>query len=299
MDGTYVSAFNILQEMRTDDIEIYHYNDSATHNVPPHKHDFYEFYCLLDGSFVFHVDENQYALEPGKILVIQPGQTHWPEFSGPPRDIERIVLWMNPRFIESLSVFLPQSLGTLEQNLPREQLMIPDEKTYRVILGLLYSLLHEKNLADADSRYLCHLILSQLLIHISRVMNRQSDRQDEPGTQYGEIMKVYEYINSHYRESLSVNGLAERFYMDKNTLTRRFKKVIGMTPGDYIRRKRLESAHTLIRQGYGVQQAGYASGFSDYSAFFRAFRQVYGICPSRLATASQANPQKKAAAEQE
>ena len=65
-------------------------------------------------------------------------------------------------------------------------------------------------------------------------------------------------------------------------MTRQFKRIVGMTPGDYIRRKRLENARELIRQGYSVQQAGYSSGFTDYSAFFRAFRQYFGISPGEL-----------------
>ena len=97
-------------------------------------------------------------------------------------------------------------------------------------------------------------------------------------------MRVHEYINAHFREPISVNGLALRFFMDKNTMTRQFKRIAGMTPGDYIRRKRLESAHTLITQGYSVQHAGFVSGFTDYSAFYRAFRQHYGFSPGDLAS---------------
>ena len=103
-------------------------------------------------------------------------------------------------------------------------------------------------------------------------------------SRYEEIMRVHKYINAHFREPLSVNDLALRFFMDKNTMTRQFKRVIGMTPGEYIRRKRLESAHALIRQGYGVQHAGFVSGFTDYSAFYRAFRQRYGLSPGDLSS---------------
>ena len=281
-DGAYISAFNILQNMSRDDIEIYHYYDQATFGVPPHRHDFFELYCLLSDSFVYHVESNQYTLHPGSLVLVRPGEIHWPEFTGPPREIERIVLWLNPQFISSLSIFLPRTLGTLGDNLQDEHLIVPEEKRYQVILGLLYSLLYEKNRADADSAYLCHLILSQLLIHISRVLNRRTQPQDKPETRYEEIMKVHEYINGHFREPISVGGLAQHFFMDKNTMTRQFKRIIGMTPGDYIRRKRLESAHALIRQGYSVQQAGFSSGFSDYSAFYRAFRQHYGFPPGEL-----------------
>ena len=299
MDGAYISAFNIMQEMSRNDIEIYHYCDAATFGVPPHRHDFYELNCLLSDSYFYHVENNRYLLKPGNLILVRPGETHWPELEGEPRDIERIVLWLNPQFIASLSIFLPKTLGTIGQNLQDEHLIAPEEKTYQVILGLLYSLLYEKNRADADSQYLCHLILSQLLIHISRVLNQRTRPSEEPGTRYTEIMRVHEYINSHFREPLSVADLAQRFFMDKNTMTRQFKRIVGMTPGDYIRRKRLESANTLIRQGYGVQHAGYVSGFTDYSAFFRAFRKQYGFSPSDLSSSARPGNRRKSSQESE
>ena len=299
VDGAYISAFNILQNMSRSDIEVYHYCDTATFNVLPHRHDFYELYCLLSDTYTYHVENNRYDLHPGSLILVRPGETHWPELQGEPREIERIVLWLNPGFISSLSIFLPDTLGMLGDNLQDEHLIVPEEKTYQVILNLLFSLLYEKNRADADSQYLCHLILSQLLIHISRVLNQRTRPQEKPGPRYGEIMKVHEYINAHYREPLSVNGLAERFFMDKNTMTRQFKQTIGMTPGDYIRRKRLENAHELIRQGYGVQLAGYSSGFTDYSAFFRAFRKCYGMSPGDLAARTKTGRGKSSAAKKE
>ena len=299
MDGAYISAFNILQKMSRDDIEVYHYCDAATFDVPPHRHDFYELYCLLSDSYIYHVGNNQYELNPGSLILVRPGETHWPEISGEPRNIERIVLWLNPDFISSLSIFLPRTLGALSTNLQEEHLIVPEEKTYQVILSLLYSLLYEKNRADADSQYLCHLILSQLLIHISRVLNQRTRPQEKPEERYHEIMRIHEYINAHYRETLSVNSLAQMFFMDKNTMTRQFKRIVGMTPGDYIRRKRLESAHLLIRQGYSVQHAGYASGFMDYSAFFRAFRKQYGLSPSDLSSSTKPGSRRKPAQESE
>ena len=298
-DGAYISAFNVLQSMSRDDIEIYHYCDAATFNVPPHRHDFFELYCLLSDSFIYHVEDNRYELQPGSLILVRPGETHWPEFEGSPREIERIVLWLNPQFISSLSIFLPQTLGTIGQNLQDEHLIVPEANTYQIILHLLYSLLYENNSADADSLYLCHLILSQLLIHISRVLNQRTRPSEEPGTRYTEIMRVHEYINSHFREPLSVADLAQRFFMDKNTMTRQFKRIVGMTPGDYIRRKRLESANTLIRQGYGVQHAGYVSGFTDYSAFFRAFRKQYGFSPSDLSSSTKHGNRRKSSQESE
>ena len=285
-DGAYISAFNTLQSMRREDIEIYHYRDTAAFSVLPHRHDFYELYCLLADSLTYHVEGSRCPLRPGRLLLVRPGETHWPEVEGPPRDIERIVLWLNPRFVSSLSVFLPGALGPIEAIPPKARLLVPEENSYQVILGLLYSLLYEKNRADADSLYLCQLILSQLLIQISRVLREKLQPPRKAEARNAEIRKVYEYINAHFREPLSVSALALRFFMDKNTMTRQFSRAFGLTPGVYIRRKRLEAARTLIRQGYGAQYAGFASGFADYSSFYRAFRQRYGTAPGDLSAAA-------------
>ena len=75
--------------------------------------------------------------------------------------------------------------------------------------------------------------------------------------------------------------------MDKNTLTRQFKLVTGMTPAECIRRKRLDAAYMMISHGAGITESCHECGFSDYSAFYRAFRQAYGISPSDCAERSQ------------
>ena len=299
MNSAYVSAFNLMQDMRRDDIEVYHYIDAAPCDVSLHSHDFYEFYCLLDGSMDYLVEGCRYTLKPGTLLLIAPGELHRPDVAAPPRDFDRIVLWLNPRFVSSLSDVLPQVLRAFDRRPFGWHLITPDEKTYQIVLNLLYALLYEKERADADSLYQAHLILSQLLIHLSRLLGRQSAVPGRLGSRYGEIMRVYQYINAHYQEAVTVSGLAEQFYMDKNTLTRQFKRIIGLTPGDYIRRKRLEEAHALIQRGSGILEAGYRCGFMDYSAFYRAFRQLYGIAPSDFAAQARLEPQESHAPKRE
>ena len=283
VDSAYITSFNILQEMRRSDIEIYHYHDSSPCNVTLHQHDFYELYCVLDGHMHYRVEGARYALSPGSLLLIAPGEMHRPEIDGPPREFERIVLWLNPKFVASLSAILPQVLRAFKESLPGWNLIEPDEKTYQILLHLLYALLYERQRDGDDSLYLCHLTVSQLLIYLSRLLSQRAAMPDQTGARYLETVKVYEYINSHFREPISVGDLAEQFYMDKNTLTRQFKRIVGLTPGEYIRRKRLETAYTLIRQGAPIQEAVYRCGFTDYSAFYRAFRQFYGLSPREYA----------------
>ena len=96
-------------------------------------------------------------------------------------------------------------------------------------------------------------------------------------------MGVYDYISTHLKDPLSVSDLAATFFMDKNTLTRQFKLATGMTPAECIRRKRLDAARTMISHGASITESCHECGFSDYSAFYRAFRQAYGISPRACA----------------
>ena len=96
MDRAYISAFNILQSMSRNDIEIYHYCDAATFGVPPHRHDFYELYCLLTDSYVYHVEGNRYELAPGRLILVPPGETHWPDGSSKNFSSSRWMVWKPP-----------------------------------------------------------------------------------------------------------------------------------------------------------------------------------------------------------
>ena len=63
---------------------------------------------------------------------------------------------------------------------------------------------------------------------------------------------------------------------------RLFKAQTGSTVHAYIRQKRLLWAARLIREGVPAGKAAADSGFGDYSAFHRAFRDSFGISPAEL-----------------
>ena len=282
--GEYLTVFEPRQQMRGDDFEIFHHLDAQSCNVRPHMHDFYELYCPLSEGMRYIVEGKIYALEPGQLLLIGPGETHRPDIEDGAEPFERIVLWMNAEFVGSLTGTLPLLKRTLLSGLKGRNLISPDVETYEILRGLMLSLLREKRLDAPDSPVLCRLVATQLLIHLSRYLARTPGPASlRTGHRDAEVMRVYDYIRAHLSDDLSVAGLAELFFMDKNTLTRQFKRLVGMTPGECIRKLRLQAAHAMISGGVSMQVACTECGFSDYSAFYRAFRQVYGLSPSAYA----------------
>ena len=63
---------------------------------------------------------------------------------------------------------------------------------------------------------------------------------------------------------------------------RLFKAQTGSTVHAYVRQRRLLYAAQLIRQGENVNKAAADSGFEEYSTFFRAFRESFGVSPGQL-----------------
>ena len=280
-----LNPFDHRQVMQKENFEIFHYNNPATCSCPPHQHDFFEMFYLMGKGVDYIVEGLRYHLDDGDIMLIPPGQMHRPDVPGPVRNIERFVLWMSVDYVRALTESLPRLRYVLQGDIRGRNLIRLDGDTAALARQLLFALHREAYGQEADGDYLSHAIVTQLLIHCGRRIARDPDfAPHKAELRYHEIIRVYEHILAHLKDKdLSVGALAETFFMDKNTLTRQFKRQVGMTPGECIRRHRLEAARQLIGRGAPMQQACAECGFSDYSAFYRAFRQVYGTAPSAFA----------------
>ncbi len=80
--------------------------------------------------------------------------------------------------------------------------------------------------------------------------------------------------------TITVNELADRFFLDRSYFGARFKKHTGKTPKEYIDECRMSSATMLMHElGYTATQAALAVGYSDVMAFSKMFKKHYGKSP--------------------
>lgn len=63
------------------------------------------------------------------------------------------------------------------------------------------------------------------------------------------VRRLLSYLNLHLTEDLSLDGLAERFYISKHHLNKIFKRSTSTTVMDYVIHKRVAMARQLIREG--------------------------------------------------
>lgn len=92
--------------------------------------------------------------------------------------------------------------------------------------------------------------------------------------------QIVRYLDQHFLKEIGVEDLARTFHMSKSSLNKFFQKQLNTTCHQYILKKRLALAVSLIRQDVPLKTVAVQSGFGDYSSFFRAFKKMYHISPT-------------------
>lgn len=94
------------------------------------------------------------------------------------------------------------------------------------------------------------------------------------------VSSVQAYISAHYGEQLSLDQLAQQFYLSSSYLSRLFKRETGTTLTTYLQNVRIEAAKNLLRttalKSYEVAER---VGINDPVYFSRIFKKITGLKP--------------------
>lgn len=275
-----VQRFDPRQEMSRPGFEVFYYRDPKPGNVEVHHHDFYEVYFFLNGQVEYWVEGRIYRLAPGDLLLISPMELHRPivSESGP---YERIVLWMDRAWLERFSDENASLTRCFDKaRASHTNLLRPSAGQRAAVRGRLAELVQESygDGGYAGAQYAAGVLL-QFMAELNRMaLHTGADRPgaDEPETL---VSRVLEYVSAHYSEELTLEGLAQLFYVSKYHLSHEFSRAVGVGVHRYIVLKRLQVARQMLAGGTPPGEVCTACGFGDYTNFYRAFRAEYGAGP--------------------
>ena len=272
--------FDPRQDMLTPDFEIFHYHHAHSADVELHHHNFYMVYYFLGDKTRFQVNGRIYSLQAGDLLLIAPTEFHRPIPDAKAQSSERIVLWINKGFMDQFTTDEVCLTQCFDSSLPDHTCLLRPNVTQRANLTQwLGDLLHETNHHDFGSELCCRGILLQLLTALNRLSLQAAPPIDTQGPS-PLAAKVLDYINEHYNESLSLESLAQQFFVSKYHLSHEFSTVVGTSVYRCIMLKRLHMAKQMLASGMSPGSVYGPCGFSDYANFFRAFKSQYGVSPS-------------------
>ncbi|MEF1304939.1 AraC family transcriptional regulator, partial [Vibrio owensii] len=98
-----------------------------------------------------------------------------------------------------------------------------------------------------------------------------------------QVDKIDQYIEENIGNNIAVDDLADLLGCSKFYFLREFKKLIGVTPYQYLMNKRLEQARVALSSGsVNIALTAHELGFNDQSHFTRAFKNHFGMTPGQF-----------------
>ena len=266
------------QLMSEPHYEIYHFLDKDVRNVSLHHHDFYEIFYFIQGDNQFFIEGESYILKSGDMLLINPTELHQCYIYPSKREYERIVFWLRPEFVQQLSSEEFDLLSCFHQK-DRKRAISLDVDARRDIESLFSRIIEMENFEGVGKTIMRNALVMELLVKINNVVIDKKSPVVGENRMSELINEVIEYIEEHITEELSLESIANQFFISKFHLAREFKKYSSVSLHQYIKLKRLILAKEYILKNTAILDVYALCGFGDYSNFFRAFKQGYGITP--------------------
>jgi len=96
------------------------------------------------------------------------------------------------------------------------------------------------------------------------------------------IFKSIDYIEQHLYDKISVHEVAAASHYSTYHFSRIFKALVGDTPKEYLRKRRLTvAAKRLLSEDIGILELSFDCQFDSQEAFTRAFKALFNITPAQ------------------
>ncbi len=239
--------------------------------VEVHWHDFYELVHVTGGRACHRVNGIPHVLRPGATVLLTPADFH--EIvteSDEPLDYVNVVA--DAELVE----------GCVDTSLSAAPMpwLHPDATDLADDFGRLWDeSVHNRPGADA----MLEAVLRCVLIELARRCAPAAAEPSPPSRNSSDVVRAVVHIDRHFREPLTLAGVAAHAHLSPNYFSERFRAVTGTSFQSYLQQRRLAFAHSLLAStGLGVTEVCHASGFGSLSHFGRAFRSRYGVAPTAL-----------------
>lgn len=250
-----------------------------------HIHNAYEIMLVLSEEVAIDVNEESYSVPGGTLLLFNTMDLHRIRFYGN-GSYRRYVLWFKYDFLQELEQLREELLKCFYvRGFERANFLPLTQIQLEKILELFHRLENEKlRRNDGGEDVLLKLILGELLVAVNELyFERHSVLNLPAGGECKAVYQAIQYIQGHISQKLEQETLARLTYMEKRQLCNSFRKITGLTTGQYILNCRITAAKAFLVQGMSVSQVCEKTGFGDYSNFSRTFRKHVGISPKQYA----------------
>mgnify|MGYP000957197025 FL=1 len=249
--------------------------DASAHPRVMHAHaDAVELILICSGSSEYLIHDKKTVIEAGDLLVYNAGVVH-DEVSGPDMEVGSYCV----------------GVGGLHMPGLRPNALIPDEAGYVFPTGRYFEDMKElfvmmfRNLAAGEphAELFCTSLLHALLVSVLTVTEGVGETRENPADEPHILgSRIKDYIDRHYMEPITLQSMGEALRISPYYLSHVFKQMSGYSPVQYLLRRRIGEAQTLlITTELSVARIAEMVGYDSQSYFNLQFTKNVGMPPSR------------------
>lgn len=248
----------------------------------PHKHDFFVVVLFTRGSGVHEIDFNSYAIKPGSVFLMYPGQTHHWQFS---EDTNGYVLFHTQEFYETH--FVNRSIYGFPFYYSAQNpsyLFLNEFETSE--MARYFKEIHSEYGKEGFLKMRRIVSLLDLLYTDLSRLYLESGAEKTPGsvTYTRKIRQLEQLIEEHYIVEKFPSAYADMMHITPKHLNRMVKTSLKKTTSDLItERVILEAKRLLVHSPNAFSEIARQLGYEDYAYFSRLFKQKTGLTPSEFA----------------
>jgi AraC-like DNA-binding protein len=256
----------------------------AGHGLATHSHgEMIEISYLESGQQTYVLNGRDYPMAGGDIFVALPGEQHG---TGTHPETRGVMYWFLISVIKARQSFLniPQNEGRelLQRLLQIQQHCFHGSNTLQPTLHSIF-----KEYANIQNPLRVTNLRNLLLRFLLDVV--ASAYKTQPITQSTHIRSIIAYVEANLEQPLSLAELAQHAGLSLPRLKSKFKQEMGVTPGDYIARRRVQRAAQLLYEtDDSVTDIAMRLGFSSSQYFATVFKR-YTLHSPQSARVTQMN----------
>lgn len=178
--------------------------------------------------------------------------------------------------------FCGSSMPTYEQLINEEGLTVISTQSDKKLSSLIFGM----EALFAEDGISSRLAFSEGISEILTYMAAKAQQgQDQVRCQVNDtIRRVFDYIFGHYSEKITIEQLSEVACFSKYHFMHVFKRIVGITPYEYITCYRISRAKQLLRERdlMTLDQIATMTGLGDSRNLIRTFKKLNGITPTQF-----------------
>ena len=264
-------------EMTSRFVDTHRDTSDSNAQMQLHSHTFCELiYCINTCGAEYLIGSERYRLQQGDLIILPPGVSHRPLL--PERlhaPYMRYVVWLSADFLSLYGTLCPCSFF---QSASSAGILRTGEDASE---GIGKTFLAGVREAEQKAAGWQAAVMGNTLLLLAQIVRAIEGKNTCPiEAEQPELLdRVTTYVEKNYAHPITLANLAKHFYISSSTISHLFKQKLGVSLYRYVTQRRLIAAKILIEKGCRLEEAAAQTGFSDYSSFYRSFKQEYGISP--------------------